>query len=136
MNPTRIFHPVFDAQDASFSERTSLFADVPQLLYHTGFWGHFMYEVEAYGYGGYYVHNILAYALEYGFIPFALLLLLLSVALLSAVRLYKRGDALPLALVLFVVISVLFSRSHVWPLLWFGLSFVVAKEGAVREVKV
>lgn len=118
--------------DASLRERLNLFREFGNLVLSYGLLGAFLYEVRDGG-PGTYIHSILSYWLEYGIIPFMGVVLTVALGFVAALKDHKKGRSIALTLMVFVVVSAVFSRSYVWPYLWYGLGFSLAWSAGGNE---
>lgn len=112
-------------EDESVNTRIQLFSEFAKLVEKYGLLGRFMYEVQEEG-RGMYVHSVLSYWLEYGLLTFLLILTILGLSFFKVVKSGHPASPLAFNLLVFVVLSVLFSRSYVWPYLWFAIGFASA----------
>jgi len=119
------YQSLVSLEDESVNTRIQLFSEFTKLVEKYGLLGRFMYEVQEGG-RGMYVHSVLSYWLEYGVLVFLLVLTILGLSFFKVVKSRHPASPLALNLLVFVVLSVLFSRSYVWPYLWFALGFASA----------
>jgi len=119
------YQGIVSLEDDSVRTRVQLVAEFPQLVLRYGLVGRFMYEVREKG-KGMYVHSVLSYWLEYGVLIFLLVLTLLGLAFYRVINCGHPASPLAFNLLVFVTLSILFSRSYLWPYPWFALGFASA----------
>jgi len=95
--------------------------------------GKWLYHEPIFGSTGNYIHNILSWWAEYGVFTFAALVLLLLLRFVKTIRsslnrTKKSGDIGILTLLIYVGLSVIFSRSHQYMFLWFALGMSFGSE--------
>ncbi len=128
------FSAPFVGTDASVQRRQELLREGLDLLAKRWLLGHFMAEVVEAGRGTY-IHNLLSFWVAYGIGPFLLLVWLLLSLIVRNWRQRKRSTEalIGFSLLVFIFLSISFSRSYVWPYFWLGLSFAATGLLSKRE---
>ncbi len=134
------FSSPFMGTDTSLQSRLDLLWKGLYILREHWLLGYYMGEVAEIGRGSY-PHNWLSFWIAYGIGPFLLSVLLLLSLIVRNWHERKRG-LLGLAgfgLLVFIFLSIVFSRSYIWPYFWFGLGFAgtcVSIKGEVNASRI
>lgn len=113
--------------DASYLGRKGQFEEGINDIKEFWLTGRLFREVERTGNSGTYMHNILSYWVEYGLIPF-LLLLYQSVIYIykNFINYFKHPENYIIEMVFFtsmyMIVSILISRSYTYPYIWFTIA--------------
>lgn len=118
------FSAPFLGTDPSLQARWLFLEEGLRLLKKHWLLGYYMGEVVEIGKGAY-IHNWLSFWFAYGIGPFLVSSwLLLSLFIKNLYR--KKRESLGFSessIITFVLLSVVFSRSYIWPYFWFAISF-------------
>lgn len=122
-------------EDSSFSARSQLFDAGKDHLKENWLLGQYMYDVVNYGGTGQYAHNYMSFWTAYGLGP---VLMLVSLVIMMLYFMYVNKVKTELYGVVFVVfianvISILVSKSYLYPYFWFAFGSVACYLDARRR---
>lgn len=120
INNNRILNLIVNSEDDhSLGSRNELMDVGIQYIRQNPIKGNLFYEIDHYKLTGRYIHNMMSYWAEYGLICFILIIIIICI---KFIRL-KNDRGLVKALLIFNMISIIFSRSYTYTFIWiiFGM---------------
>lgn len=125
--------------DSSYQARGMIFQDGLEDIKEHLFTGKLFQEVRRTGLVGKYIHNIFSYWVEYGIVPFFIIILLsIKYLFISFKNILLKNDKITYTIstvALFFLIICLFSRSYQYPYIWIALTIAINHKSVISTGK-